>query len=84
MRLSPVLLSLIKAIGCLLLIAGLGAAPGFAATEQPSDIPSWLKSHVGEGEGQIAPIVLQRARALYLQKVGMGENPKRWRSKNPE
>jgi hypothetical protein len=76
-RLSPVLLSLIKAIGCLLLIAGLGAAPGFAATEQPSDIPSWLKSHVGEGEGQIAPIVLQRARALYLQKVSMGavKNP---------
>ena len=45
--------------------------------EQPADVPAWLKLNVGEGEGQIAPIVLQRARALYLQKVGMGavKNP---------
>jgi hypothetical protein len=76
-RLSPVLLSLVKTIGCLLLMISLGAAPGFAATEQPSDIPSWLKPHVGEGDGQIAPIVLQRARALYQQKVhaGIVKNP---------
>ena len=36
---------------------------------QPLDVPAWLQAHVGEGEGQIAPIVLQRARALYLQKA---------------
>jgi hypothetical protein len=77
-RLSPVLLSLVKTIGCLLLLMiGLGAAPGSAATEQSSDIPSWLAAHVGEAEGQIAPVVLQRARALYLQKVrtGVVKNP---------
>ncbi|MBK1650400.1 hypothetical protein [Rhabdochromatium marinum] len=39
---------------------------------QSSGIPSWLKAHIGEGEGQIAPVVLQRARALYLRKVGEG------------
>ncbi|MGQ0681509.1 hypothetical protein [Bradyrhizobium sp.] len=47
------------------------------ATEQPSDIPAWLRSHIGEGEGQIAQVVLQRARALYLKKVAEGivKNP---------
>jgi hypothetical protein len=29
-------------------------------------------AHVGEGEGQIARPVLQRARALYLQKSSEG------------
>ena len=42
------------------------------ATEQPSDIPAWLRSHIGEGEGQIAQVVLQRARALYLKKIAAG------------
>jgi hypothetical protein len=45
--------------------------------EQSSDVPAWLRAHVGEGEGQIAQVVLQRARALYLQKVSEGaiKNP---------
>lgn len=42
------------------------------AAEQPSDVPAWLKRHIGEGEGQIAQPVLQRARALYLQKTREG------------
>ncbi len=48
-----------------------------AATEQASDIPAWLRSHIGESEGQIAQVVLQRARALYLTKVAAGvvKNP---------
>jgi hypothetical protein len=47
------------------------------AKEQPSDIPAWLRSHIGEGESQIARVVLQRARALYLKKVAQGvvKNP---------
>jgi hypothetical protein len=62
----------------LLTVAGLGiifalsgAAPSFAA-EQASAVPAWLKAHEGEGEGQIAAVVLQRARALYQQKVSEG------------
>jgi hypothetical protein len=56
------------------------AVPGLTrsfAVEPPSDIPAWLRAHVGEGEGQIAPVVLHRARALYLQKVSEGavKNP---------
>lgn len=48
-----------------------------AATQQASDVPAWLRSHTGEGEGQIAQVVLQRARALYLNKVAAGavKNP---------
>jgi hypothetical protein len=40
-------------------------------------MPGWLQAHVGEGEGQIAPVVLQRARAHYLKKVREGavKNP---------
>jgi hypothetical protein len=45
--------------------------------EQPPDVPAWLRAHIGEGEGQIAQVVLQRARALYLKKVSDGavKNP---------
>src|SRR5262245_13301028 len=47
------------------------------AQKQASDIPAWLRSHIGDGEGQISRVVLQRARALYLKKVAEGvvKNP---------
>ena len=48
------------------------ASPRSFAAEQASDVPHWLRAHVGEGEGQIAQVVLQRARALYFQKVREG------------
>jgi hypothetical protein len=55
----------------------LSATPRSFAVEQPLDVPAWLQAHVGLGDGQIAPVVLQRARALYLQKVSEGavKNP---------
>ena len=66
-------------------LAGLASAGLFVlsglhrslAAEQPAEIPAWLKAHVGDGDGQIAPVVLQRARALYLQKLSEGtvKNP---------
>jgi hypothetical protein len=53
-----------------------GASRAFAA-EDLSDIPPWLRPHVGTGDGQIAPVVLRRARALYLEKAleGKARNP---------
>lgn len=42
------------------------------AAPQASDIPPWLRAHIGPGDGQIAPLVLQRARALYQQKIREG------------
>jgi len=45
---------------------------GSFAAEQSSDVPAWLRDHIGEGDGQIAQVVLQRARALYLRKVKEG------------
>jgi hypothetical protein len=74
-RLRSVLLKIPTILG-LLIIASVLAPPSFAV-EQLSDVPAWLRAHVGEGEGQIAPVVLQRARALYLQKVreGVVKNP---------
>ncbi|MDX8447722.1 hypothetical protein [Mesorhizobium captivum] len=47
------------------------SAQSFAAL-RPSNIPAWLQAHVGEGDGQISQIVLERARALYLKKVSEG------------
>jgi hypothetical protein len=47
-----------------------GSSPSVAA--EPSDIPDWLQAHVGTGEGEIAPVVLERARALHRRKVGEG------------
>ncbi|PLX33456.1 MAG: hypothetical protein C0605_16360 [Hyphomicrobiales bacterium] len=51
-------------------------SPSFAAGKG-LDIPSWLKKHVGTGDGEIAPIVLKRARALYQRKrrEGAVKNP---------
>ena len=53
-------------VGLAVLIALNGANPSLAAGEP--GVPAWLEAHVGEGEGQIAPVVLERARALYQRK----------------
>src|SRR6202167_2676060 len=63
--LPPFGLRLLKGAGLAVLIALVGAAPSFAG--EPG-VPAWLEAHVGEGEGQIAPVVLERARALYQRK----------------
>jgi hypothetical protein len=57
-------------------VALLASPMSFAAQRSP-DVPAWLSTNVGEGEGQIAKVVVQRARALYQQKVGEGviKNP---------
>src|SRR5262245_53900133 len=58
------------AIAGLIMIGGvLSGWPRSFAAELPWLVPNWLQAYVGEGEGQIAPVVLQRARALYLKKV---------------
>lgn len=64
-------------IAGLIVVVALSASPRSFAVEQSTDVPAWLQAHVGEGEGQIAPVVLQRARALYLKKVSEGtvKNP---------
>src|SRR5271166_6772125 len=66
----PLRLRLPSSIGLGVLIALACARPSLAAG-QPS-VPAWLEAHVGEGEGQIAPVVLERARALYQRKLGQG------------
>ncbi len=59
------------------------AAIAFAATlpsraaAPASPIPAWLSAHVGADNGEIAPVVLERARAFYREKVAAGavKNP---------
>jgi len=53
-------------------VATLAAVPTVSA-QQSSKIPAWLQKHVGTADGQIAPIVLQRARALYERKRRQGK-----------
>ena len=76
MRFRSVLLTTIKTFSLLIVVA-LSASPGCFAAEQAPDVPAWLSAHIGEGEGQIARLVLQRARALYLRKTSAGavKNP---------
>jgi len=52
------------------------ASPEMPA-KKPQELPEWLQAHVGNGSGQIAPVVLERARAHYLKKVAEGviKNP---------
>lgn len=56
-----------------LLSVALSGLPVSPASAQNTDIPAWLQKHVGTGEGQIAPIVLSRARTLYYEKRRKGE-----------
>src|SRR5215216_5737112 len=72
----PPKLLLLNAVCLSIIIALLGLPRSFAAG-QPSDVPAWLLPHLGEGGDKIAPVVLQRARALYLQKISEGtvKNP---------
>ncbi|MCP1845606.1 hypothetical protein ACVIHI_008925 [Bradyrhizobium sp. USDA 4524] len=76
MRSRSVLL-IINIFSLVIIVIALLASPRSFAAQQSSDIPAWLRGHVGEGEGQIAQLVLQRARALYQQKVSQGavKNP---------
>ena len=48
-------------------------APPMLASAQERGIPAWLQKHVGTGAGKIAPVVLERARALYQRKLAAGE-----------
>jgi len=64
--LPPFELRLLNGAGLAVLIA-LAVASSSLAAGEPS-IPAWLDAHVGEGEGQIAPVVLERARALYQRR----------------
>lgn len=44
-----------------------------AAQAQSGAIPGWLQRHVGFADGQIAPLVLERARAHHLDKRASGK-----------
>ncbi len=70
------MLLLVSIVSLNVIVAVSGSLRSFAV-EQPTGVPAWLQTHVGEGEGQIAQVVLQRARALYLKKVSEGavKNP---------
>jgi hypothetical protein len=76
-RLRSVTMNIAKVFGLFVIVISLSASSRAFAAEQPPGVPAWLQAHVGEGEGQIAPVVLQRARALYLQKKreGVVRNP---------
>ena len=67
-RSSSVLLSMVKIVSRLIIVIALAASSRSFAVEQPSNIPAWLAPNVGEGEGQIAQVVLQRARAYISKK----------------
>ncbi|MDL2409457.1 hypothetical protein PY650_28255 [Rhizobium calliandrae] len=64
--------SIFKCLGLSAVVASLFTAGPSFALSNASSIPGWLSGYVGDGNGQIAPVVLERARALYLQKVAEG------------
>jgi hypothetical protein len=70
-----VLLTIANILSLFIMVAFL--APRCFAAQQSPNVPAWLRAHVGDGEAQIAQVVLQKARALYLEKVGEGaiKNP---------
>jgi hypothetical protein len=77
MRSRFVFLTMANVVSLFIVVIALLAPPRSLAARQSSDVPAWLEAHVGVGEDQIAQVVLQRARALYLQKLTKGtiKNP---------
>ncbi|MBZ9799787.1 murein L,D-transpeptidase catalytic domain family protein [Mesorhizobium sp. ES1-4] len=70
MRLRSVPFGVVTLFGLLaVFMALMASARSFAAS---SAVPAWLEAHVGDGDGQISQVVLERARALYLKKVAQG------------
>jgi hypothetical protein len=77
LRLRSLFLAVLTIASLITFSGALSGWPRSSAEELPWLVPDWLKNHVGEGEDQIAPVVLQRARALYLNKLSEGavDNP---------
>lgn len=73
MRSRYALLSIVNTLSLCTVAVVLSASPQLFAAGRQADIPPWLTPHVGEGDGQIASPVLQRARALYMRKVSEGK-----------
>lgn len=67
MRIRPLLLTPL-----VLSFAVLAAPSVSAAVPHATEIPSWLKRHVGTANGKIAARILKRARAIYRRKVAQG------------
>ena len=67
------LLSSLRLAAVAFVFTALSGSPPSVAASSTADIPAWLQKHVGTGEGQIAPVVLERARALYQQKLRQDE-----------
>lgn len=57
---------------CLSVAVALAGTAALAA-EGSAPLPGWLRSHIGVGNGEIALPVLERARALYLEKISEGK-----------
>ncbi len=76
MRIRSRQLAIACAIGAVFAAALPGTLPPAAAQQTgnaPAQaIPQWLQLHVGSDDGQIAPVVLERARALHLRKTRAG------------
>lgn len=53
-------------------LAAIAASLSATAMARAQDFPSWLAPYVGHGPGQIAPVVLERAREFYFAKVNSG------------
>jgi len=66
------LLILLRLTIAIMIIVALPVSRPAQAALQTSDIPTWLQKHVGTGDGQIAPVVLKRARELYQRKLRQG------------
>jgi hypothetical protein len=49
MWLRSVLLNIVKIFGLFFIVIASSALPRSFAAEQVSDVPAWLRAHVGEG-----------------------------------
>jgi hypothetical protein len=77
MRLRSIPPGVVIALGLIITVIALTASARSFAARQPSGAPHWLQAHVGDSDGQISQVVLDRARSLYLKKVAQGavKNP---------
>ncbi|MDU8928079.1 murein L,D-transpeptidase catalytic domain family protein [Alisedimentitalea sp. MJ-SS2] len=68
----PLLLNAPRLAIATMIIAALSVSRPGPAAAQSSDVPAWLQKHAGTGDGQIAQVILNRARALHQKKRSQG------------
>ena len=71
-RIYAVQLNWMRVLFAQVIVVAISISMPTQSLAKPAEIRAWLQKHVGLRDGQIAPVVLERARALHKRKMREG------------